>query len=240
MTALVSNSKVPVLAVQNLSAGYGDLVAVREVSYEVRRGEIVAMFGANGAGKTTTLLATVGELPRLSGEVTWRGAPAKKSLYKLARQGLSYVPEAPSVIAGLNVIDNLRIGQGTVAGALDHFPELEPLLNRKAGLLSGGEQQILAMGRALSSEPDVLLLDELSLGLAPMVVDRLLTALRAAADRTGLGVVLVEQQARRALAVADRWYLLRNGQITEQGDSAMGAALNVAYLGSMAGAEGAA
>jgi branched-chain amino acid transport system ATP-binding protein len=232
---MTAQSSEAVLMVRDLSAGYGDLVAVRGVSYEVHRGEIVALFGANGAGKTTTLLATVGELPRLTGEVLWRGTATRKSLHALARDGLSFVPEAPSVIAGLTVLENLCIGRGPVEVALAHFPELEPLLARRAGLLSGGEQQILVMARALACEPDVLLLDELSLGLAPLIVDRLLGALREAADRTGLGVVLVEQQARRALAVADRWYLLRNGEITDQGDAAMGTELDAAYLGSMAG-----
>jgi branched-chain amino acid transport system ATP-binding protein len=223
------------LTVTNLSAGYGDLLAVRGVSYEVRAGEIVAMFGANGAGKTTVLLATVGELPRSAGEVIWRGQKATASLYKLARQGLQFVPEPPSVIAGLTARDNLRIGRGALSAALDYFPELEPLLGRRAGLLSGGEQQILAMARALACQPQVLLVDELSLGLAPLVVERLMAALRDVADRTGLGVVLVEQQARRALAVADRWYVLHNGEVVEEGDASTGSKVDEAYLGSMTG-----
>ena len=225
----------PVLAVKDLSSGYGDLTAIRGISYQVRRGEIVAMFGANGAGKTTTLLATVGELPKASGEVFWQGARATSSTYKLARLGLAFVPEAPSVISGLSGLDNLRIGRGPVSLALDYFPELKPLLNRRAGLLSGGEQQILAMARALAGQPDVLLVDELSLGLAPLVVDRLMSALRVIADSTGVGVVLVEQQARRALTIADTWYLLRNGTIVDQGGASSGADLDAAYLGSMTG-----
>jgi branched-chain amino acid transport system ATP-binding protein len=228
----------PVLAVEDLSSGYGDLMAIRGISYEVRPGEIVAMFGANGAGKTTTLLATVGELPRSKGMVRWRGEKASSTLYKLARSGLAFVPEAPSVISGLSTLDNLRIGRGSTDVALDHFPELRPLLNRRAGLLSGGEQQILAMARALAGQPDVLLVDELSLGLAPLIVDRLMSALRTIADSTGVGVVLVEQQARRALTIADRWYLLRNGEITEQGDASSRASLDAAYLGSMTGQAG--
>jgi branched-chain amino acid transport system ATP-binding protein len=227
----------PVLAVKDLAAGYGDLMAIRGVSFQVRPGEIVAMFGANGAGKTTTLLATVGELPRARGEVIWRGEKATSRLYKLARTGLAFVPEAPSVISGLSALDNLRIGRGSVDLALDYFPELRPLLARRAGLLSGGEQQILAMARALACQPDVLLVDEFSLGLAPLIVDRLMTALRATADRTGVGVVLVEQQARRALTVADTWYLLRNGEVVNQGDASAAADLDAAYLGSMTEAE---
>ena len=231
----MTTAEEPVLAVKGLSSGYGDLMAIRGVSYEVRRGEIVAMFGANGAGKTTTLLATVGELPKTSGEVCWRGARAASSTYKLARLGLAFVPEAPSVISGLSALDNLRIGRGPVSLALEYFPELEPLLNRRAGLLSGGEQQILAMARALAGRPDVLLVDELSLGLAPLIVDRLMSALRAIADSAGIGVVLVEQQARRALTIADTWYLLRNGVIVDKGDASSGADLDAAYLGSMTG-----
>jgi branched-chain amino acid transport system ATP-binding protein len=227
----------PVLVVKNLSAGYGELRAVRDVSFQVHPGEIVAMFGANGAGKTTTLLATVGELPRAKGEVIYRDAPATGRLHKLARSGLAFVPEAPSVISGLSAHDNLRIGRGSVELALEYFPELVPLLNRRAGLLSGGEQQILALARALAGQPDVLLVDEFSLGLAPLIVDRLMSALRTIADSTGVGVVLVEQQARRALAVADTWYLLRSGTVVDHGDASATANLDAAYLGSMTEAE---
>jgi branched-chain amino acid transport system ATP-binding protein len=223
----------PVLVVEDLSSGYGDLTAIRGISYEVHRGEIVAMFGANGAGKSTTLLATVGELPRLKGTVHWHGQKASGSLHKLARSGLAFVPEAPSVISGLSTIDNLRIGRGPIDIALDHFPELRPLLNRRAGLLSGGEQQILAMARALAARPDVLLVDEMSLGLAPLIVDRLMSALRSIADSAGVGIVLVEQQARRALAIADTWYLLRNGEMVEKGDADSGGDLDAAYLGNL-------
>jgi branched-chain amino acid transport system ATP-binding protein len=233
----MSTTQQPVLVVRDLSAGYGDLMAIRGVSFEVRPGEIVAMFGANGAGKTTTLLATVGELPRAKGEVIYRGAKATSRLHKLACIGLAFVPEAPSVISGLSTLDNLRIGRGSVELALDYFPELRPLLNRRAGLLSGGEQQILAMARALAGQPDVLLVDEFSLGLAPLIVERLMSALRTIADSTGVGVILVEQQARRALSVADTWYLLRSGEVVDHGDASDAADLDAAYLGSMTGAE---
>jgi branched-chain amino acid transport system ATP-binding protein len=223
----------PVLVVRDLSAGYGDLMAIRGVSFEVRPGEIVAMFGANGAGKTTTLLATVRELPRARGEVIWRGARVTSRLHKLARAGLAFVPEAPSVISGLSTLDNLRIGRGSVDLALEYFPELRPLLTRRAGLLSGGEQQILALARALAGQPDVLLVDEFSLGLGPIIVDRLMTAFRTIADSTGVGIVLIEQQARRALAVADSWYLLRSGEVIDHGAASAAAGLDAAYLGSM-------
>jgi branched-chain amino acid transport system ATP-binding protein len=147
---------------------------------------------------------------------------------------LAYVPEARSVISGLSTRDNLRLGRGGVAAALSYFPELEPLLGRRAGLLSGGEQQMLTLARALASKPSALLVDELSLGLAPMAVERLLAAIRTAADTEGLAVLLVEQQARRAMSAADRWYLLRNGCVDASGDASDGmTALEAAYLAGM-------
>ena len=182
-------------------------------------------------------MAAVGQLPKTKGEVLWRGEVSSSPLHRLARQGLSYVPEERSIISSLSTRDNLRLGPGGVAGALRHFPELEHLLDRKAGLLSGGEQQMLTLARALAAEPIVLLVDELSLGLAPMIVERLVTAIREAADHDGLGVLLVEQQARRALSVADRWYLLNNGNIVAEGTSGQEAGLEAAYLASMSDAK---
>ena len=225
--------RVPVLEVRELTAGYGDLAAVRKVSVSLFSGEIVALLGANGAGKTTMLLSTVGVLPRMQGQVWWQGAPCSLSLHRLARSGLAFVPGAPSVITRLSVRDNLRLGSGGVDRALGYFPELSGLLDRRAGLLSGGEQQMLAMARALAGQPKVLLVDELSMGLAPMVVDRLLRALRAAADAEGLAVLLVEQQIRRALAVADRWHLLSNGVITDSGRPEDHARLQASYFTAM-------
>jgi branched-chain amino acid transport system ATP-binding protein len=225
--------ETPVLEIRGLTAGYGDLAAVRSVSLVLFPGEIVALLGANGAGKTTLLLSMVGVLPRMAGQVWWRGATCSLPLHRLARSGLAFVPGAPSVITGLSVRDNLRLGSGGVDRAVGYFPELGVLLDRRAGLLSGGEQQMLSMARALACGPKVLLVDELSLGLAPMVVDRLLAALRAAADADGLAVLLVEQQVRRALAVADRWQLLSKGVITESGDAADHARLESSYLAGM-------
>jgi branched-chain amino acid transport system ATP-binding protein len=222
-----------VLEVRDLRAGYGDLAAVRGVSFALAPGEVVAFLGANGAGKTTTLMATVGVLPRMSGTVWWEGKVTKAPLHKLARSGLAFVPGAPSVISGLSTRDNLKLGPGGVDAAVDRFPELKPLLDRPAGLLSGGEQQILSMGRALAGSPKVLLVDELSLGLAPLVVDRLLTAIRQAADDTALAVLLIEQQARRALTVADRWCLLNMGTITHSGMAGDSEALEEAYLANL-------
>jgi branched-chain amino acid transport system ATP-binding protein len=227
----------PVLELEDLTTGYGDLAVVRGVSLCVRPGEVVALFGPNGAGKTTTLLGAVGVLPRMSGCVRWRSEVTREPLHRLARDGLAFIPEERSVISGLTARDNLRLGGGSVQAALAEFPELEPHLGQKAGLLSGGEQQMLRLAHALASKPTALLVDEASLGLAPMIVQRLLQALRSAADRTGLAVLLVEQQARRALSVADRWYLLNNGTVAAEG-SADGdpARLEAVYRSSLSGA----
>jgi branched-chain amino acid transport system ATP-binding protein len=227
-------ARQPVLELVGVTAGYGDLAAVRDISLQVHAGEVVALFGPNGAGKTTTLMAAVGVLPRMGGKVLWQGKPSPRRLHLATRAGLAYVPEARSVISGLSARDNLRLGRGGVDAALAYFPELEPLLGRKAGLLSGGEQQMLTLARALASKPSALLVDELSLGLAPLIVERLLAATRQAADNEGLAVLLVEQQARRAMSAADRWYLLRNGSIDASGEAASGlGTLEAAYLASM-------
>ena len=213
----------PLLSAHGLSAGYGDLAAVRGLDLSVEPGEVVALIGPNGAGKTTTLLTLSGELPPLEGEVRWLGrtVTARRSpLHRRAREGLAFVPEERAVIPALSTGANLRLGRGTVADAVAHFPELEPLLRRRAGLLSGGEQQMLSLGRALASRPRLLLVDELSLGLAPMLIVRLLAAVRAAADRDGVGVVLVEQHAVEALADADRVLVLRRGHVEMSGTAA--------------------
>ncbi len=214
-----------------LDAGYGEIVVVRGVHLHVAAGEVVALLGPNGSGKSTTLLTLAGELPVLAGQVLWDGEPTSEPLYRRARRGMAFVPEERSVLMQMSVRDNLLIGRGGVRGALDIFPELEPLLDRRAGLLSGGEQQMLTLGRALATKPTVLLVDELSLGLAPLIVDRLLAAVRAAATEDGVAVILVEQQVRRALGVADRWYLMRRGVVVAEGDRTTSAAdLEAIYL----------
>jgi branched-chain amino acid transport system ATP-binding protein len=209
----------PLLELRGLSAGYGELAAVRNIDLQVCAGEVIALFGPNGAGKTTTLLTIAGELPPLAGEVRWLGEVTRAPLHKLVRQGMAFVPEERSIVAGMSTRDNLRLGKGGVDGAVDIFPELAALLDRPAGLLSGGEQQMLTLARSLALKPKLLLADELALGLAPLVVARLMSTLRKAADDMGVAVLLVEQQAKRALAVADCWYLLQRGEIAATGDS---------------------
>jgi branched-chain amino acid transport system ATP-binding protein len=213
-----STSSGPCLAAIGLDAGYGDAAVVRNLDLHVHAGEIVALLGPNGAGKSTTLLTLAGELPPLAGEVAWYGEPTTEPLHKRAARGLAFVPEDRSVLMSMSVRDNLLLGRGGVEGAVEVFPELGGLLDRRAGLLSGGEQQMLTLGRAIATEPKVLHVDELSLGLAPLVVERLLATLRRVADERHVAVVLVEQQVRRALSVSDRWYLMRNGAVVAQGD----------------------
>jgi branched-chain amino acid transport system ATP-binding protein len=219
-----------VLEARGLTAGYGEAPCVRDVDLKVQEGEIVALLGPNGAGKTTTLLAVAGALAPMGGEIRWMGCATRAPLHRRVRQGMSFVPEGKSVLMGLSVRDNLLLGRGRVEPALDLFPELGPLLNRRAGLLSGGEQQMLTLGRALAVRPAALLVDELSLGLAPILVIRLIEALRSAARNHGISVLLVEQQARRVVAVADRWYLLRNGRMAAEGDATAASLLEQSYL----------
>ncbi|WTJ89695.1 ATP-binding cassette domain-containing protein [Streptomyces sp. NBC_01537] len=205
----------PLIAARAMSAGYGTQPVVRDLDIEVRPGEVVALLGPNGAGKTTTLQVLAGELAPMDGEVTWLGAPATAPLHRRARQGLAYVGER-AVFTRLDTADNLRVGRVETDRALDLFPELGKRLKTGAGMLSGGEQQMLSLARALGRSPKLLLADELSLGLAPLVVQRLLRAVREAADR-GLGALLVEQHVRKVLDIADRVYVLRRGRVEMTG-----------------------
>jgi ABC-type branched-subunit amino acid transport system ATPase component len=205
------------LAARGLGAGYGKVEVVRDVDISVGQGEVVSLMGPNGAGKTTTLLSLSGELPPQRGQVLFRGSAARIPLYRRARGGLAYLTEERSVFMRLTTAENLRVARGDTAFALRLFPELGERLNVKAGSLSGGEQQMLSLARCLARTPKMMLVDELSLGLAPLIVGRLLEAVREAATERGVGVLLVEQHVARALSVADRVYVMRRGRIAMSG-----------------------
>jgi len=200
-----------------LSAGYGKMAVVRDLDLRVDAGEVVALLGVNGAGKSTTLLTLAGDLAPIEGQVKFLGEPTTSPMHARCRNGLGYLTEERSVIMDMSVADNLKLAAVTPEQACAFFPALERIMDRSAGLCSGGEQQMLSLARALARNPKVLLADELSLGLAPIIVTNLLQAVREAADERGVGVLLVEQHVRQALGVADRAYVMERGRIVVSG-----------------------
>jgi branched-chain amino acid transport system ATP-binding protein len=201
------------LHVTGLTAGYGPLAVVRDVSFGVAAGEIVGLLGRNGAGKTTTIMAIGGYLGRCAGEVSVGGTALSGPPYRRAREHLGIVLEGRSVFGKLTVRQNLGIAGASLDEALDLFPELRPKLPLRAGLLSGGEQQMLALARAVGRKPAVLLIDELSFGLAPAVCERIFDRLREITKTASLGVLLVEQHIHYAASVVDRALIMSEGTI---------------------------
>ena len=215
------------LKVTGLKVGYGGIQAVKGVDFEVREGELVSLIGSNGAGKTTTMKAITGSLPLAGGDIEYLGKSIKgQGPWDLVRQGLAMVPEGRGVFTRMSITENLLMGayirsdKAAIAQDIERvftiFPRLRERKDQLAGTMSGGEQQMLAMGRALMSQPKVLLLDEPSMGLSPIMVDKIFEVVR---DVYALGVtiVLVEQNASRALAIADRGYVMESGLITMTG-----------------------
>ena len=217
------------LEVKNLSVSYGAIEAVKDISFTVNAGEIVSLIGANGAGKTTTLHTITGLVPAKSGSVMYNGVDLLKTHNnKIVTLGMAHIPEGRHVFTRMSVEENLEMGafslkdQSDLKKDLDMvyglFPRLKERRNQKAGTLSGGEQQMLAMGRALMSHPKTILMDEPSMGLSPKLVKEIFSIIRKLHEQ-GITILLVEQNAKMALSIADRAYVLETGRITMEGDA---------------------
>lgn len=235
---------MPMLKVENLSVHYGMIQAVRDVSFEVNEGEVVSLIGANGAGKTTILRTLSGLVRPSAGKIEFLGKEIQKlPAQKIVAGGLSQVPEGRHVFPGLTVMENLEMGaflkknreenQANLKKVFSRFPRLEERKNQDAATLSGGEQQMLAMGRALMSTPKLLLLDEPSMGLAPIFIQEIFDIIQDI-QKQGTTVLLIEQNANKALAISDRGYVLETGEIVLSGTGKELAAsdeVRKAYLG---------
>ncbi len=217
------------LKVTGLKVAYGGIQAVKGVDFEVREGELVSLIGSNGAGKTTTMKAITGTLPINAGDIEYLGKSIKgQGPWDLVKQGLAMVPEGRGVFTRMTIIENLQMGayirndKPEIAADMDKvftiFPRLKERKDQLAGTMSGGEQQMLAMGRALMSRPKVLLLDEPSMGLSPIMVDKIFEVVRDVSAQ-GVTILLVEQNASRALAIASRGYVMESGEVTMSGDA---------------------
>ena len=232
------------LEVKDLQVYYGMIHAIKGISFDVNQGEVIALIGANGAGKTTTLHTITGLLAPKSGSVLFEGKDITKvPAHKIVSMGMAHVPEGRRVFAELSVYENLKMGAYTrkdkkeieesLANVYKRFPRLEERKNQMAGTLSGGEQQMLAMGRALMSKPKIILMDEPSMGLSPIFVNEIFDIIRAVSE-SGTTVLLVEQNAKKALSISDRAYVLETGTITMSGkakDLLEDEAVKKAYLG---------
>ena len=241
---MAESSKKILLKVSSLKVAYGGIQAVKGIDFEVREGELVSLIGSNGAGKTTTMKAITGTQPINDGDIEYLGQSIKgKGSWDLVKQGLVMVPEGRGVFARMTITENLQMGAYTrndKAGILADiekmfvlFPRLRERKDQLAGTMSGGEQQMLAMARALMSRPKVLLLDEPSMGLSPLMVDKIFEVVRDVYAQ-GVTVLLVEQNASRALAIANRGYVMESGLITMQGqgsDLLNDPKVRAAYLG---------
>ena len=219
----------PLLQVDNLEVYYGIIKALKGVSFEVNKGEIVALIGANGAGKTTILHTVTGLLKPKTGKILFKGNDITKvPAHKIVTMGMAHVPEGRRIFSQLSVLDNIKLGaftrkdkeeiEETLNYVYERFPRLKERKNQIAGTLSGGEQQMLAMGRALMSKPEFVLMDEPSMGLSPLLVSEIFEIIKAI-NENGTTVLLVEQNAKKALSIADRAYVLETGNIVLSGDA---------------------
>jgi len=238
------STRIPLLQVRDVRVAYGGIQAVKGVSFEVNAGELVCLIGSNGAGKTTSMKAVTGIQPLAGGEVLYQGRSIQgQGAWDLVRSGLAMVPEGRGVFTRMSILENLQMGayirQDTALVAEDLermfalFPRLKERRDQLAGTLSGGEQQMLAMGRALMSRPQILLLDEPSMGLSPIMVDKIFEVVQSVAAQ-GVTLLLVEQNASRALQLADRAYVMDSGLITLEGparDLLNDPKVRAAYLG---------